>query len=156
MIKKLLLGASLVLGLLGLMACSLVSTEKSAAGTHPQALGAGRPICTDCHEDGPMKASYRLYSSLSHTPVFVKDHKFAANQDLTSCATCHSQSSCNDCHAGKGVLSPAIKLAERPDQASPHRGGYLALHRVEGKTDPTSCFQCHGRANNQSCTACHK
>lgn len=156
MIKKLLLGASLALGLLGFMACGLLSPEKSMASTHPQQLGAGRPMCSQCHEDSPMKGTYKLYSTFNHTPVFVQDHKFAANQDNSTCAACHAQSFCSDCHAGKGVMSPALKLAERPDRASPHRGGYLALHRVEGKLDPTSCYKCHGRANNQTCTACHK
>ena len=156
MIKKVLLVASLTFSLLGFLACGLLSPEQSVASTHPQQLGAGRPMCIQCHEDTPMKGTFKLYSSFNHTPAFVKDHKFAANQDITTCSSCHSQASCSDCHAGKGVMSPALKLAERPDLLSPHRGGYLALHRVEGKVDPTSCFKCHGRANNQSCTTCHK
>jgi hypothetical protein len=156
MIQKLLLGASLALTLLGFVACGVLSSEKSLGSTHPQQLGPGRPMCSECHENEPMKGTFKLFSSFNHTPAFVQDHKFAANQDIGTCAACHSQSSCSDCHAGKGVLSPALKLADRPDRASPHRGGYMTLHRVEGKADPTSCFKCHGRSNNQSCTTCHK
>ena len=156
MIKKVLLRTALALSFVSLIACSLLSPETSVARTHPQELGNGRPMCTECHENEPMKGSNKLYGSLNHTPAFVKDHKFAANQDIQSCATCHSQSSCSDCHTGKGVVSPAIKLADRPDRMSPHRGGYLAIHRIEGKLDPTGCFKCHGRANNQICTTCHK
>jgi hypothetical protein len=156
MIKKLLLCASLVLGLLGLISCSMLSHEKSVASPHPQALGQGRPMCTECHENEPMKDTLKLYSSFNHTPDFVQNHKFLANQDSATCAACHSQASCSECHAGKGVLNPSVKLADRPDRVSPHRGDYLSLHRVEGRIDPTSCFKCHGRANNRTCTACHK
>lgn len=154
--KKLLIGASLAICLLGLLACGLLSPEKSFVRVHPQELGPGRSQCTECHEDGPMKGAYALYSSLNHTPTFVKEHKFASARDSSACATCHSQSFCNDCHTGKGVISPAMKLAERPDRVSPHRGGYLALHRIDGKTDPTACYKCHGRSNNQLCITCHK
>jgi hypothetical protein len=156
MIKKLLLCVSLVFSLLGMVSCSLLSHEKSVTRPHPQELGQGRPICTDCHENEPMKDSLKLYSSFNHTPDFVQNHKFMANQDSATCASCHSQAFCSECHAGKGVLNPAVKLADRPDRMSPHRGDYLSLHRVEGKLDPTSCYKCHGRANNQTCTACHK
>ena len=156
MIKKVLLRTALVLSFFSLVACNLLSPEASMARTHPQELGSGRPMCTECHENEPMKGSLMLYGALNHTPSFVKDHKFAANQDLQSCASCHSQASCSDCHTGKGVISPALKLSDRPDRMSPHRGGYLAIHRIEGKLDPTGCFKCHGRANNQLCTTCHK
>lgn len=155
MIKKVLLRTAMALSLVGLIACSLLSPEKTVP-THPQELGAGRPMCTECHENEAMKPSQKLYSAFNHTPTFVRDHKFAANQDISTCASCHSQSFCSDCHQGKGVMTPALKLAERPDRMSPHRGGYLALHRIEGKLDPTGCFKCHGRANNQLCTTCHK
>ncbi|HJW33118.1 MAG TPA: hypothetical protein VJ505_07100 [Holophagaceae bacterium] len=156
MFKNLLLRASLVICVVGMAACSLLSPETSVARTHPDGVSGSRPMCTECHENEPMKGTLKLYGSFNHTPAFVKDHKFAANQDNGTCATCHSQSSCADCHQGKGVMSPALKLADRPDRMSPHRGGYLALHRVEGKMDPTGCFKCHGRANNQLCTTCHK
>ena len=156
MIKKLLLCASLLLGLMGFVSCSLLSHEKSAIRPHPQELGQGRPICTECHENEPMKDTLKLYSSFNHTPDFVQNHTFLANQNSATCAACHSQASCSECHAGKGVLNPAVKLADRPDRMSPHRGDYMSLHRVEGKIDPTSCYKCHGRANNDLCRACHR
>jgi hypothetical protein len=27
---------------------------------------------------------------------------------------------------------------------------------IDGKTDPTSCYRCHGRSNNEQCVACHR
>ncbi|MBP1628503.1 MAG: lipoprotein cytochrome c, 5 heme-binding site [Holophagaceae bacterium] len=153
---RLLRNALLGLGLLGGLACGLLSPEKSFPNPHPSTLGMGQPVCTDCHEEGLKEGSSMLYSSFNHSPAFARDHKLPANRDSATCATCHPQSFCADCHTGKGVVSPALKLADRPDRISPHRGGYMTLHRIDGKMDPTSCYKCHGRSNNQTCIACHR
>jgi hypothetical protein len=39
---------------------------------------------------------------------------------------------------------------------APHRADFLTMHRIEGKMDPSACYTCHGRANNDKCRACHK
>jgi hypothetical protein len=148
------IGTLLALGVL--TACSLLAPEASFAPTHPEKLGAGRPICATCHGEEQMKGAAKAYASFDHTPAFVKDHKFAAGRDAGTCSACHSQSFCADCHGGRTMISPATKLGNRPDRATPHPANFLALHRVEGKLDPTSCFKCHGRANNERCTTCHK
>jgi hypothetical protein len=148
------LAAALSLGLL--TACSMLSPEKSFAPSHPETLGAGRPSCSECHTNETMKGGFKTYAAMDHTPTFVKNHKYQANQDSNACASCHAPSFCSDCHGGKVAMNPATKLGDRPDRMSPHRGGYMTLHRLEGKMDPTSCFKCHGRANNDKCTACHR
>jgi hypothetical protein len=147
---------AVVLGLGMLAACGVVSPESSFAATHPQELGPGRPMCSDCHGDDVMKGSLKPYAAFNHTPGFVKDHRFLAGQDTNTCAVCHAPSFCADCHGGKVVMSPATKLGDRPDRMSPHRGDYMTLHKIEGKIDPSSCYQCHGRANNDQCRACHQ
>lgn len=154
--RTLLLTLALALGLGGMVGCGILSPEKSFAATHPQEVGPGRPVCTECHGTETMKGALKPYAAFDHTSTFVKDHAFPANQDSGTCASCHGQSFCADCHGGKTVMKPSIKLGDRPDRATPHRGGYMALHRMEGKMDPTGCFKCHGRANNDKCTACHK
>ena len=145
-----------VLGLGVLMACSLVSPEASFARTHPQELGAGRPVCSECHTTDVSKGALKPYATFDHTAGFVKDHRFQANQDTNTCASCHAQSFCTDCHGGKAPMMPATRLSDRPDRVAPHRGDYMTLHRIEGKMDPSSCFKCHGRANNDKCQACHR
>ena len=146
--------ATLVLGVLS--ACSMLSAEKSFAPSHPEALGAGRPVCSECHSNDAMKGGFKAYAALDHTPTFVKSHKYQANQDSGACASCHAPSFCADCHGGKVPMKASTKLGDRPDRMSPHRTGYLSLHRIEGKMDPTGCFKCHGRANNDKCAACHR
>lgn len=145
-----------VLGLGMLMACGLVSPEASFAATHPDGVGAGRPVCSECHSNDVAKGALKPYASFDHTPAFVKDHKFQANQDRNTCASCHAPSFCVDCHGGKVPMKPATRLSGNPDRLAPHRGDFMTLHRIEGKLDPSSCYACHGRANNDKCRACHR
>lgn len=150
----LVLAAALGLGLS--LGCGLVAPGQSVAPTHPQELGAGRPQCATCHADAQLEAAGKPYTAFDHTAQFVKDHKFLAGSDSKVCAVCHTQSFCADCHSGKTMLTPDVKLGNRPDRESPHRADYLTVHRFDAKADPSSCFKCHGRANNQQCTMCHQ
>lgn len=154
--KSVLFFVAMVFGLALLTACGLLSPDASFAATHPQELGAGRPICTTCHSDEALKGAVKPYADFNHTASFVKDHRFAANRDLNVCASCHAPSFCADCHTGKTMMTPSTKLSDRPDRAMPHRSNYLTLHRMDGKMDPTSCYKCHGKANNDKCMTCHK
>ena len=147
---------SVALGLGLMVACAVISPEASFAPTHPQALEQGRPTCSDCHGTDRVASTDKTFASFNHTDAFVSNHKIQANQDPATCAACHAQSFCADCHGGKTGMLPSTKLGNRPDRVSPHRGDYMTLHRIEGKIDPTSCFKCHGRSNNETCTACHR
>ncbi|MBI4913493.1 MAG: cytochrome C [Acidobacteria bacterium] len=145
---------ALVLGTFA--ACGLLSPQASFARTHPEGLSAGRPLCSECHSNETMKGGFKTFASFDHTPSFVGNHRSQAIQDSASCATCHAPAFCTDCHGGKVAMSPSVKLGDRPDRISPHRGSYLSLHRLEARMDPTGCYKCHGRANNDKCAACHR
>jgi len=153
---KILLALAGIFALVLTTACMLISTEASFTAIHPQELGAGRPSCTACHSDEPMTNHVRSYAEFDHTTGFIAAHGPLAVQNNNVCASCHAASFCSDCHADKTVLKPALKYGSRPDRVSPHRGDYMALHRIEGKIDPSACYKCHGRANNDRCRACHR
>jgi len=155
-LKSVLAGLCLALAMALCLACGLFPQEPSFTPNHPQALGQGRPTCSTCHEDAPMKGSTQSFHAFDHTPSFLKNHRLAAGQNANVCASCHSQAFCADCHGGKTVLNPSVKLGNRPDRETPHRGNYMVQHRFDGKLDPTACYKCHGRANNQLCQTCHK
>lgn len=144
----------LVLGFLS--ACSLLSPDASFAPTHPERLGPGHPMCSSCHETELLAGARKPYSAFDHTPAFLKDHGAAASRDVGTCASCHGQSFCSDCHAGKTMIPPAVLLGNRPDRATPHPASYLSIHQVDGRLDPANCYTCHGRANNQRCATCHR
>lgn len=138
-----------------LTACGLLAPEATFTSRH-QPLPEGRPQCTTCHEQEVHAGSGKTYQAFDHTADFAVNHKVVALQDANTCAACHAPSFCSDCHAGKGIVAPAVKLGNRPDRRTPHKAGYLSLHQIDGKIDPTGCFKCHGRANNGSCRACHR
>lgn len=146
----------LALFLGALTACALLSPDASFAASHPEKLGPGRPLCTSCHGSEVLPGARKPYSAFDHTPTFLKDHGLAAGRDASACAACHGQSFCSDCHGGKTMITPAARMGNRPDRATPHRAGYLSQHQIEGKVDPVRCYTCHGRANNQRCAACHR
>lgn len=146
-----------LLGLGFFTACAMLSPNASFAPSHPQELSAGKPMCSECHTTDTFKGAEKPFAAFDHTDVFVKDHKFLAGKDAATCATCHAPSFCSDCHGGKVPMKPSTLAGDRPDRTvMPHRGDYLTLHKIEGKMDPTGCFKCHGRANNDKCRACHR
>lgn len=158
MMRKTYLSLLAVLVGLGLLtACALLSPKASFAPTHPEGIELRvRPTCSSCHGTELMATGLKSYATFDHTDAFVKNHRFPANQDPNACASCHAPSFCGDCHGGKTAMLPSTLMGNRPDRLlMPHRGNYLTLHRLEAKMDPTSCYKCHGRANNEKCTACH-
>ncbi|BDV42060.1 cytochrome c [Geotalea uraniireducens] len=145
-----------VLGLATVTACTkVISSESSLPSWHPEALPEGRADCTECHED-TVKGVLKPYASFSHSTVFIKNHRYYAGQDNRLCAVCHKPSFCNDCHANELEVKPSVMHGDRPDREMIHRGDYLSRHQIDGKIDPTSCFRCHGRTNNEQCVACHR
>ena len=136
--------------LAGAMLCTLYAcaNNTSIARVHPEEV-TGLPRCADCHTD--------RWTALNHQAEdFYLKHRFYAAQQKAACLACHQDSFCVDCHAHKEELKPDIKYKEKPELALPHRGDYLARHRIDGKIDPVSCLKCHGRENNERCKTCHR
>jgi len=104
--------------------------------------------CVQCHTDERV--------SLSHTEGFISRHGVLARGMSSKCNVCHRVSFCNDCHSGKEEMKPSDKYKESPWRELPHRGDYITQHMIDGKIDPTSCFTCHGRKNNERCRTCHR
>ncbi len=139
-----------------LAACSAISTGSSIISAHPGKLPDGRPLCSACHTAKPLAAGMKSYDSFDHDQLFVADHRTIAAQNSRVCASCHAESFCATCHASKTEIKPAVLLGNRPDREQIHQGDFLSRHRFEGKADPTGCYSCHGRANNESCQRCHR
>lgn len=155
--SNVLLPVPLLAGLLFILAaCAQMKSVPGLPASHPEALSVGQQVnCSECHEDkqqGTMKA----FSAFSHSPAFVKNHRFYAASDDRLCSTCHKSSFCSDCHTNKVEMKPSGKYGYRPDREMPHRGNFQTLHKIEGKLDPASCYRCHGRGNNERCVACHR
>ena len=133
-------------------ACAMMKAGYVIPEQHPEKLGKGNPVCTDCHDP---KGEYVPFKRFNHTPYFTENHRLEANQASQICAMCHRESFCNDCHATNVELKPSIKNQTDTYRSMPHRGDYLSRHRIDGRVDP-SCIRCHGNPKtNTRCAPCH-
>lgn len=119
---------------------------------HEHAQSYADSDCRWCHTD---LASYPLrpVTEVSHQGDFTRRHGSIARSTGASCATCHDQNFCLDCHAKTGMVKVETKLADRPDRSFIHRNDFLGRHAVEARADPASCQRCH---STSSCETCHE
>lgn len=98
------------------------------------ASGAGRP-------EGGLLVPRGGHGGIDHRGDLVRGHGAAAKADAAGCAACHTESSCEKCHA---------------DQVKPlaiHAFDFVRLHGIEAKRSPDGCESCH-RAQT-FCLDCH-
>ncbi len=154
--KKRLLAVTGILLSAALVACAGMKNLANLPNSHSETLAVGQQVnCLECHED-LQKGTLKSFSAFSHTPAFVKNHRFLAASDNRLCASCHKESFCSDCHSHQTELKPSVLFGNRPDREMPHRGNYMTVHKIEGKLNPAQCNRCHGRGNNERCMICHK
>ncbi len=108
--------------------------------------------CDNCHVD---LSSYPLrpVSEVSHQGDFLRRHANVAKASSKSCAVCHDQNFCLDCHARTASVPIETKLADRPDRQFIHRQDFLGRHSVEARADPAQCQRCHSVS---TCETCHE
>jgi len=148
---KIFAAALVITGLL--TACAEAPKRYTVPDRHPEALGAGRTNCLDCHDPSDSTVAF---ADLVHTPDWMSIHRSRVYQNEQVCALCHTQAYCNDCHVTRSELKPSIKNQAEPYQRTPHRGDYLSRHRIDARLDPTSCFRCHGNPKAaKTCAPCH-
>lgn len=120
----------------------------SIARVHPEEV-KGIPNCSECHSNA--------FGAMNHQALdFYAKHGLFAKSARQSCAACHQESFCSDCHAHKTEFKPSDKFADSPERNLPHRGDYLSQHKIDGRMNPASCAKCHGRQNNAGCASCHR
>lgn len=113
--------------------------------------------CSTCHPSG---SDGRLLTAIGDDPVadaliprgssawgaehdlaFVQDHAGIAKANPELCATCHDESSCQDCHAGP--IRP-LRL---------HAADYVNGHAVDARAATQDCSSCHSL--QVDCRGCH-
>jgi hypothetical protein len=75
------------------------------------------------------------------TPFFIDAHSTLAAADPSTCATCHTESYCVDCHDG-------------PPGGGYHEPGFVAQHEAEAFGRSEECASCHNTA--AFCRECHQ
>jgi hypothetical protein len=116
--------------------------------------------CASCHGEGtvpalPAKLAFNDVSlSGLHRAGFAARHAEEARADPGLCTTCHTESSCIDCHTRQNVGGASATAR------NPHPPGWLTPsggdHGPQARIDPTSCAGCHGGAGEQLCVGCHR
>lgn len=113
----------------------LVRHANHAYGAFSDCQSCHDPLlfCRDCHQSLGMETVGRVNDSGFHSsqPLWILSHGHAARQSLDSCATCHGQRDCLECHSntrGWGV--------------NPH-GPDFDPSRITGNSRAT-CAICHG------------
>jgi hypothetical protein len=90
-----------------------------------------RVFCRDCHEQAGFGSEGRLNRGFHDAePVWLLRHGQAARQTLESCASCHGQRDCMQCHSEVGSF-----------RINPHGSGFDA--RRAQRRNPRVCFACH-------------
>jgi hypothetical protein len=124
-------------------------TMAACAACHAESIEQG--LCGKCHLD-LKKYPLKPITILSHSGNFVRQHGRAARATVESCAQCHDQSFCADCHAKTAATRIELKFSENSNSDFIHRGDYLTRHSLDARADQTLCQRCHGQS---FCTQCH-
>jgi hypothetical protein len=146
--------------------CTKCHSALSEPG-RPAPLSAGHAACLSCHNHAEQYAnascatchvdlaSYPLVplTEVSHDGDFLRRHGLIAKSTGASCATCHDQNFCLDCHARTTMVKVETIMADRPDRAFIHRNDFLGRHSVDARADPVSCQRCHSPS---TCETCHQ
>ncbi|HUH12594.1 MAG TPA: hypothetical protein VMK65_05770, partial [Longimicrobiales bacterium] len=88
-------------------------------------------FCRACHTQAGMTSTGRLGSGFHDAePLWLLRHGQGARQGLESCASCHAQRDCMQCHSELGAF-----------RISPH-GKDFDPERFRGRNQQI-CFACH-------------
>lgn len=110
-------------------------------------------VCDNCHKD-MRSIDLRPQSRFSHEGDFLRDHQHYTWSQTKTCAQCHSQGDCMECHADQSdELAANMKLHGRTDRQFIHSADYLSRHHIEARNDPALCITCH---RPSYCEQCHQ
>ncbi|HVP67676.1 MAG TPA: cytochrome c3 family protein [Anaeromyxobacteraceae bacterium] len=116
---------------------------------HAQDFAVGR--CQPCHID-LKRFPYKPIAEYSHAANFLQEHGKWARQSISTCASCHDQTMCSQCHtATTRPLPPSVQFPEKVTADFIHRGDWISRHAMEQQSNPASCLRCHGPGYCESC-----
>jgi len=118
---------------------------------HQHAQDFAEARCTPCHVD---LKGLKPETAFKHEGEWLRAHGALARPSGESCAACHDQTYCAECHSPQTAAGrPSIVFPERVDRTYIHRGDYVSRHMIDAGANPASCRRCHGSA---FCESCHE
>jgi hypothetical protein len=129
------------------MECSTCHAMKNGEALLPKkascrtchATASGGSDCMVCHATG------ETMRPASHTPGWVSFHGVEARVNQAACADCHTQTECQDCHAGDNVRPRVHPLNFEFDHALAARGNEATCSTCH--EDRSFCSSCHATQN---------
>jgi len=119
---------------------------------HKHATDFAEARCTPCHQD--LKQYEKPVASFKHAGEWLKLHGAMARPTAETCAQCHEQTFCADCHSPTTVPGkPSFVYPEEVQRDFIHRGDYVSRHMLDVQANPASCRRCHG---SSFCVTCHE
>jgi hypothetical protein len=122
--------------------CSSCHTREDCQVCHVRSLpdlAAALPSRADVRAPG---VRVEAHAPESHESSFFMDaHGTLSAADGTSCATCHTESYCVECHEG-------------PSEGGYHPPSFVARHAADAFGRDTECASCHNTA--AFCRVCHE
>lgn len=108
----------------------------------------GKPECRKCHETAENYSDCSLchvpefnLKPPSHEPTWINFHGSHARDNQAACALCHTETTCQECHAGDNV---------RPRS---HDLNYAYNHSLDARGNSLECATCH--QDPEYCSGCH-
>jgi hypothetical protein len=126
------------------IACAACHGEPASA--HP--MMPGKIDCRTCHLTAENLGDCRMCHTAGfelrpadHGPGWQNGHGLLARTDQNACFQCHTQTSCQECHAGDNV---------RPRS---HELNYAFNHGLDARGNEMQCITCHQEPTY--CSNCH-
>ncbi len=145
-----------------------------------------RQSCTTCHRDVPTSSAvarlpdaertdapgvevHRRAPPSHRSPDFPTSHGDRAAADPGSCTSCHTETTCTDCHAGgasgdgdgagttsaaDSTATPWPASASRSEPGGFHPGNFMARHASAAYGNRMECSTCH--STGAFCRECHQ
>jgi hypothetical protein len=130
-----------------------VTAEMKCAACHgdpalPRPAYPGKPDCRVCHDTADDYAGCAMCHTADmplrpadHDQAWINLHGAEARFDQASCAACHSETTCQECHGGDNV---------RPRS---HELNYEFNHALDARGKEMECATCH--SDPDYCASCH-
>ena len=123
--------------------CATCHTRESCASCHVGAVPRSVTALPAAAEGRAPGAHLTRTPPPSHTREFRERHGAEANARPASCETCHTRSTCLQCHRPDAARKPGY-----------HPPSFLTLHPSSAYSRSASCSDCHNPA--QFCQSCHQ
>jgi hypothetical protein len=121
-----------------------------------QSCHRAQTFCLGCHERlgfadramgpwGPGGGRSFHPTGWAGAPGQPQGHAFAAQRNVSTCVSCHSEDSCLGCHATTGAARPGLSV-------SPHGAGFANSARCTALSEHNrrACLKCHAPGDPQN------